>query len=77
MCRLKIYDTHIHTHTVYGRSFMSDLGEEIVPPYMIGSKEAVKEKMSPVWTKKKGLPELTESYRTFMANVRQLATPHS
>ena len=56
---------------------MSDLGEEIVPPYMIGSKEAVKEKMSPVWTKKKGLPELTESYRTFMANVRQLATPHS
>ena len=53
----------------YCRSFLGDLGAEVVPPYMIASKEAVKEGMSPVWTKKKDLPNVTESYQTFMANV--------
>ena len=48
---------------------MQDLGQDVVPPYMIGSKEAVKETMSPVWTKKNNLPNVTESYHTFMCNV--------
>ena len=41
----------------------------MVPPYMIASKEAVKEKMKPVWTKKPNLPNVTNSYHTYMCNV--------
>ncbi len=58
-----------YSECFYCRSFLGDLGAEVVPPYMIASKEAVKEGMSPVWTKKKDLPNVTESYQTFMANV--------
>ena len=36
---------------------------------MIATKEAVKEQMPPVWTKKKNIPNVTESYHTFMCNV--------
>lgn len=55
--------------TVQCRSFMEQNGIEIVPPYMVRSKEAVKEKMEPVWTKK-DLPPLTQSYTSYMNNVR-------
>ena len=55
--------------TVQCRSFMEEQGIEIVPPYMIRSKEPVKEKMEPVWTKK-DLPPLTPSYTSYMNNVR-------
>ena len=54
--------------TVQCRSFMEQQGIEIVPPYMIQSKEAVKERMDPVWAKK-DLPPLTQSYCSYMNNV--------
>ena len=55
--------------TVQCRSFMEQQGIEIVPPYMIKSKEAVKERMAPVWVKK-DLPPLSQSYCSYMNNVR-------
>lgn len=35
---------------------------------MIASKEAVKEKATPIWTKK-SVPSVTESYHSYMVNV--------
>lgn len=54
--------------TAQCRSFMAELGAEVVPSFMIDTKEPVKEQMPPVWTKKKNLPNVTESYNTFMCN---------
>ena len=48
---------------------MSELGCQVIPPYMIATKEAVKERADPVWTKRKNLPNVTESYHTYMTNV--------
>ena len=57
------------------------MGVEIVPPYMIATKEAVKEKMKPIWTKKPHLPTVTNSYHSYMCNVCVCiplsALPHS
>ncbi|RCN26275.1 hypothetical protein ANCCAN_27999, partial [Ancylostoma caninum] len=39
---------------------------EVVPTYKIGGKEEVNENEAPRWTKKKNLPEVTESYDKFM-----------
>ena len=50
------------------RSFMRELNVEVIPPYMIASKEAVKEKAVPIWTKK-NIPTVTESYHLYMVNV--------
>ena len=61
--------THTHTHTCTYRSFMRELGVDVVPPYMIATKEAVKEKQVPVWTKKNNLPKVTDSYHQYMCNV--------
>ena len=49
---------------------MREVGQEVIPPYMIGSKETVLERANATWTKKKGVPQVTESYHTFMTNVR-------
>ncbi len=54
--------------TVQCRSFMEVHGIEIVPPYMVKSKEVVKEEMDPVWTKNE-LPPLSQSYTSYMNNV--------
>ena len=54
--------------TVQCRSFMEQQGIEIVPPYMIRTKEAVKEKEVPIWTKKE-LPPLSQSYVRYMNDV--------
>ena len=56
--------------TVQCRSLMEQQGIEIVPPYMIRSKEAVKERAPPIWVKK-DLPPLTPSYASYMNNVSQ------
>lgn len=40
---------------------------EIVPPYMIGSKEVVKDRDKPKWTKKSNLPEVTSSWHNYMS----------
>ncbi len=57
--------------TVQCRSFMEQQGIEIIPPYMIKSKEIVKERAAPVWVKK-DLPTLTPSYVSYMNNVRMM-----
>ena len=49
--------------------FMSELGCQVVPPYMIATKEAVKERTEPVWTRRKNLPSVTDSYHIYMTNV--------
>ena len=56
---------------VFVRQFFQEMGVEVVPPYMIASKEAVKEKMKPIWTKKPNLPTMTNSYHSYMCNVSQ------
>ena len=48
---------------------MSELGCQVVPPCMIATKEAVKERADPVWTKRKNLPNVTEFYHTYMTNI--------
>ncbi|CAI8001281.1 Actin-like protein 6A, partial [Geodia barretti] len=48
--------------------FMSELGCQVVPPYMIATKEAVKERTEPVWTRRKNLPSVTDSYHIYMTN---------
>ena len=47
----------------------------MVPPYMIATKEAVKERAEPVWTRRKNLPNVTESYHNYMTNVS--GRPHN
>ena len=49
---------------------MSEIGGQVIPPYMIAGKEAVKERAEPVWTRRKNLPNMTESYHNYMTNVR-------
>ena len=56
-------------HVLFCRSFLQELDVEVVPPYMIASKEPIKEKMKPIWTKKPNLPTVTNSYHTYMCNV--------
>ena len=51
------------------RSFMRELNAEVVPPYMVASKDVVKEKMAPIWTKKKNVPKVTDSFHQYMVNV--------
>jgi hypothetical protein len=39
---------------------------EIVPSYLIGSKEVVKEREKARWTKKRNVPEVTTSWHNYM-----------
>jgi len=39
---------------------------EIVPPYLVASKEVVKEREKPKWTKKTNIPEVTQSWHNYM-----------
>ena len=48
---------------------MAEVGAQVIPPYMIATKEVVKERAEPVWTRRKNLPNVTESYHTYMTNV--------
>ena len=48
---------------------MRELNMEVVPPYLVASKDIVKEKMAPIWTKKKNVPKVTDSYHQYMVNV--------
>ncbi|CAH1785345.1 unnamed protein product [Owenia fusiformis] len=45
---------------------MDEQNIEIVPPYMIGSKEAVGEGEPAKWTKRDKLPEVTKSFHNYM-----------
>lgn len=46
--------------------FLWDNDVDVVPQYMIASKEAVKEKEKPNWTKKSNIPEVTQSWHNYM-----------
>ena len=44
---------------------------EVVPPYMIAAKEAVKDFEKPKWTRKSNLPEVTKSWHNYMMKVKR------
>ncbi|XP_064634792.1 actin-like protein 6B [Lineus longissimus] len=51
------------------RKYMEEQEEvEVIPPYMIASKEPVPEVEPAVWKKKSNLPEVTKSYHNYMMN---------
>ncbi len=43
---------------------------EVIPPYMIAAKEAVKDFEKPKWTRKSNLPEVTKSWHNYMMKVK-------
>lgn len=45
---------------------------EVVPPYMIAAKEAVKDFEKPKWTRKSNLPEVTKSWHNYMMKVKKI-----
>ncbi|KAL5006993.1 hypothetical protein ScPMuIL_015799 [Solemya velum] len=47
------------------RKLMEDMNIDVIPPYLIQSKEPVKEGDSPKW-KKREVPELTKSFQNYM-----------
>ncbi|VDO24580.1 unnamed protein product [Haemonchus placei] len=73
-----VYDGYAVTHAVVRSPIGGDViceqlqhmldeqNIEVVPIYKIGGKEEVNENEPPRWTKRKGLPEVTESYDKFM-----------
>ncbi|EYC43788.1 hypothetical protein Y032_0481g2268 [Ancylostoma ceylanicum] len=73
-----VYDGYAVTHAVVRSPIGGDViseqlqymldeqNIEVVPTYKIGGKEEVNENEAPRWTKKKNLPEVTESYDKFM-----------
>ena len=67
-CAIKTQRTLYHPLSAVITPSHQELGAEVVPPYMIASKEAVKEKATPIWTKK-SVPTVTESYHSYMINV--------
>uniref|UniRef100_A0A3P8XFB9 Actin-like protein 6A n=1 Tax=Esox lucius TaxID=8010 RepID=A0A3P8XFB9_ESOLU len=52
------------------RELFQELNVEIVPPYMIASKDAVREGAPASWKKKEKLPQVTRSWHNYMCNVR-------
>ncbi|XP_065197504.1 actin-like protein 6B [Sycon ciliatum] len=50
------------------RSLLEEkMNQEIVPPYLVGSREMVAEGAAPIWTRKK-VPEVTKSYHNYMVS---------
>ncbi|XP_025088716.1 actin-like protein 6A isoform X2 [Pomacea canaliculata] len=72
-----VYDGYVLTHgivksplagdfmTIECRKLMDELGVEVVPPYLIQSKEAVGDKQPPKW-KKKEIFDVTKSFHNCM-----------
>lgn len=52
--------------TLQCKNYMEENNIEVVPPYMIASKEAVNEGEAPKWGKKSNLPEVTKSWNNYM-----------
>ncbi|GIX95916.1 actin-like protein 6B [Caerostris darwini] len=48
------------------KQYLEENHIEIIPPYMIASKEPVKENDTPKWVKKSNLPEATKSWHNYM-----------
>uniref|UniRef100_A0A8C9U0P0 Actin-like 6A n=1 Tax=Scleropages formosus TaxID=113540 RepID=A0A8C9U0P0_SCLFO len=55
--------------TMQCRELFQEMNVEIVPPYMIASKEAVREGAPAVWKKKEKLPQVTRSWHNYMCNT--------
>ena len=51
--------------TAQCRLYFEEQGLELVPPYLIATKDAVKEKAAPVWTRKKNVPSVTKSFSAY------------
>ncbi|XP_037068027.1 actin-like protein 6A [Pollicipes pollicipes] len=54
--------------TAQCRQFFSQNEVEVVPPYMIASKEPVKDYEKAKWTRRANLPEVTKSWHDYMVN---------
>ncbi|KAG8310081.1 actin-like protein 6B [Homalodisca vitripennis] len=52
--------------TMQCKQFLQDNNIEVIPTYMIAGKEPVNEKEKGNWTKKKNLPEVTNSWHNYM-----------
>lgn len=52
--------------TMQCRNYFEEHNLEIIPPYMIASKEPVNEGSAPKWTKKNNLPEVSKSWHNYM-----------
>uniref|UniRef100_A0A8C3AYV6 Actin-like 6A n=1 Tax=Cyclopterus lumpus TaxID=8103 RepID=A0A8C3AYV6_CYCLU len=50
------------------RELFQDLNVEIIPPYMIASKDGVREASPASWKKKEKLPQVTRSWHNYMCN---------
>uniref|UniRef100_A0A672Z611 Actin-like 6A n=1 Tax=Sphaeramia orbicularis TaxID=375764 RepID=A0A672Z611_9TELE len=50
------------------RELFQELNVEIIPPYMIASKDAVREGAPASWKKKEKLPQVTRSWHNYMCN---------
>uniref|UniRef100_A0A8C1KDH7 Actin-like 6A n=2 Tax=Cyprinus carpio TaxID=7962 RepID=A0A8C1KDH7_CYPCA len=51
------------------RELFQELGVEIVPPYVIASKDSVREGAPASWKKKEKLPQVTRSWHNYMCNT--------
>uniref|UniRef100_A0AAR2K5G7 Actin-like 6A n=1 Tax=Pygocentrus nattereri TaxID=42514 RepID=A0AAR2K5G7_PYGNA len=51
------------------RELFQELSVEIVPPYMIASKDSVREGAPASWKKKEKLPQVTRSWHNYMCNT--------
>uniref|UniRef100_A0A673K848 Actin-like protein 6A n=1 Tax=Sinocyclocheilus rhinocerous TaxID=307959 RepID=A0A673K848_9TELE len=51
------------------RELFQELGVEIVPPYVIASKDSVREGAPAIWKKKEKLPQVTRSWHNYMCNT--------
>ncbi|KAL6484096.1 hypothetical protein MHYP_G00089690 [Metynnis hypsauchen] len=58
--------------TMQCREMFQEMSIDIIPPYMIASKEPVREGAPPVWTKKDKLPPVTKSWHTVAAQMPTL-----
>ncbi|XP_063305870.1 actin-like protein 6B isoform X3 [Pelobates fuscus] len=54
--------------TMQCRELFQEMGVDIIPPYMIASKEPVREGSSPNWRRKDKLPAVTKSWQNYMCN---------
>ncbi len=59
-----IFSVYVRCHKLVLNFQENDI--DVTPQYMIGSKECVKEKDKPSWTKKNNLPEVTQSWHNYM-----------
>ncbi|KAI5628276.1 actin-like protein 6A, partial [Silurus asotus] len=51
------------------RELFQELSVEIIPPYMIASKDSVREGSPASWKKKEKLPQVTRSWHNYMCNT--------